>query len=252
MRLLLSLFVLLPLVAQAQDFQVPAIRNHVVDKAFLVNSSTENEINAALASVKRDTGVEMAILTVKSLDGLSVEQAAMKVAETWQLGTAQADKGVLLLISKNDRKLRFEIGYGLEGDFTDAEAGRIINNTMVPLLKQGDFNKAILAGTVQAVQQSVPNVNVAKYFNNGQKLSRYSPKKEKRKNKFLSTLFTILMWVIIYFVLGRRGFVGAVLGSSLGRGYRGGGGFGGGSFGGGGGSFGGGGGFGGGGASGGW
>lgn len=251
MRAFFALILLFPAFALAQDFQVPAIRNHVVDKAFIVNSGTENEINAALASVKRDTGVEMAILTVKSLEGLSVEQAAMQVAETWQLGTAKADKGVLLLISKNDRKLRFEVGYGLEGDFTDAEAGRIINNTMVPLLKQGDYNKAILAGTVQAVQQAVPDVDVAKYFNNAQKLSRYSPKKEKRKNKFLSSLFTILMWVIIYFVLGRRGFIGAVLGSSLGRGYRGGG-FGGGSFGGGGGSFGGGGGFGGGGASGGW
>ena len=197
MRLFLALIFFLPLVSQAQNFQVPAIRNHVVDKAFVINAATENELNAALASVKRDTGVEMAVLTVKSMDGLTVEQAAMQVAEKWKLGTAEADKGLLLFLSKNDRKLRFEIGYGLEGDFTDAEAGRIINNTMVPLLKQGDYNKAILAGTVQAIQQSVPNVDVATYFSGGKQLVHYSPKKQKRKHKFLSTLFTILMWVVM-------------------------------------------------------
>ncbi len=240
------LLLLFPLLVQAQDFQVPAIHNHVVDEALLIDSHVENEINTALAQVKRDTGVEMAVLTVQSLEGLTVEQASMHVVEKWRLGTVKGDKGLLLLVSKNDRKLRFEVGYGLEGNLTDAEAGRIINNAMVPLLKQGDSNKAILTGVVQAVQQAIPDVDVATYFNNGQKIVHYSTKKEKRKNKFLSTLFTLLMWVIIYFVLGRRGFLGFFLGSSLGRGYSGG------SFGSSGSSFGGGGGFGGGGASGGW
>lgn len=245
MHFFLALLLLLPVSGLAQDFKVPAIRNHVVDEASLINSNVENDLNAALALVKRDTGVEMAVLTVESLEGLSIEQATVQVVEKWQLGTSEADRGLLLLVSKNDRKLRFEVGYGLEGDLTDAEAGRIINNSMVPLLKQGDYNQAILTGVVQALQQAVPNTEISNYFNNGKSLARHSRKPKSKK--LLSTLFTILVWVIIYFVLGRRGFLGAILGSSLGRGYRGGGGFGSG-----GGSFGGGGGFGGGGASGGW
>ena len=159
-------------VAFAEPFVVPTIRNHVVDKAQVISPEVENQINASLALIKRDTGVEIAVLTLKSLDGLPIEQASMQVVDTWKLGSEKQDNGALLLISMQDRKLRIEVGYGLEGTLTDAMSGRIINQTVVPLIKSGELDRAILAGVFQIAQSAVPDRDMAKYFNQGQQLKK--------------------------------------------------------------------------------
>jgi uncharacterized protein len=87
------------------------------------------------------------VLTIPSLEGQTVEEVANEVFKAWGLGQAERDNGVLLLVARDDRELRIEVGYGLEGDLTDAEAGRIIRNVIVPAFREGDFDGGVTAGT---------------------------------------------------------------------------------------------------------
>ncbi|MCB0391585.1 MAG: TPM domain-containing protein [Bdellovibrionales bacterium] len=198
------------------------------DYAAVINNSTERELNQVLASLKTKTGVEMAVLTINSLNGESIEQASIKVVDQWQLGTAKEDKGLLLLLAIDDRQLRLEVGQGLEGDIPDAYAKRIIDDAMVPLLKKGLTSEAVLVGVYQAVKLAAPDFPLDKYLkDSGDYRSR-----DQKKFKF-GKLATIIFWLILIFLF-RMNPLALLLFTGRGSSYRGGG-FGGGSFGGGGG-----------------
>ncbi len=234
----------------AQEFVVPELKNHVNDYGNVLSRSAENQLNSILSQVKKNTTIELAVLTVNSLQGLPIEMASIKVTDQWQLGTAEGDKGLLLLLSIKDRKIRIEVGQGLEGTLTDVQSRRIIDYTMVPLLKSGDFTNAIMVGTFQMLQTAAPEVDMKRYYENIDERTLQNSTKRLSNKK---NLFMILFWIVLIFFGGRSGFLPLFLLSGLGgRGYGGGGYRGGGGFGGGGGGLGGGGGFSGGGASGGW
>lgn len=243
----------------AQAFEVPSLKAYVNDYAHVMTSSYESELNEVLAAVKKQTGVELAILTVNSLEGTPLESASIQVVDSWKLGTAKEDKGVLLLLAIKDRKIRIEVGQGLEGDLTDAYSRRIIDEVMVPLLKAGNYNEAIYLGAYNIVKRALPEVDVVSQFfrqygsgshNYGQPSSRHSRDGKSKLGQIL------IFWLFLIIIFGRFGLWGLFFlgGGPRGRGPFGGSGFGGGGFGGGfgGGSLGGGGGFSGGGASGGW
>ncbi len=234
----------------AQDFQVPTLKSHVNDYAKVLPAATERKLNAILAQVKSKAGIEMAILTVDTLDGVPIEMASIQVTDKWQLGTAKEDKGLLLFLAINDRKLRLEVGQGLEGNLTDAESNRIIEQTMVPLLKSQDYENAVLLGSYQALSRAAPDKDIkAIYDGVPVRKLRNSSNRERSPQRWIVLLF----WIIVIFGGGRSGLLPLLLLGGMGGGFRGGrGGFGGGGFGGGGGGLGGGGGFSGGGASGGW
>src|SRR5512145_1421703 len=125
---------------------VPFLSGRVNDNANMLTPAVEQRIEARLKAYEDSTTNQIAILTVTSLDGESVEEYSMKVAETWKLGKKGVDNGVLLLISKDDRKLRIEVGYGLEGSLTDAATSYIINSIIVPKFKDGNFEEGIESG----------------------------------------------------------------------------------------------------------
>ena len=238
------IFFLFAATVAAQDFQVPQLKSHVNDYANVLPSGTERQLQSILSQVKAKTGVELVVLTVPSLYGLPIEQASIQVVDKWQLGTSKEDKGLLLFLSLQEKRLRIEVGQGLEGFLTDAHSKRIIDQTMVPLLKTGDYGSAILVGTFQMLERALPDQDISLFYENIDR-KRLSP---NSRSKGKGDLIVIILFFLFIIFGGRSGLLPLLLLGGMGGGR--GGGFGGGGFGGGG--LGGGGGFSGGGASGGW
>lgn len=132
----------------------PDLTGRVVDTAGILSPTTEAAITARLAALDDSTGTQVAVLTVPSLGGAVLEEVATRVFRDWALGQAGRDDGVLLLISRDDRELRIEVGYGLEGDLTDARAATIIRDEIVPRFRDGDYDAGTTAG-VDAILASV-------------------------------------------------------------------------------------------------
>ncbi len=141
---LLALTVLAPSIASA--LEVPYLSGRVNDLAELIPAETEQRIDEKLAVLEETTGAQMAVLTIPSLEGEVLEEYSLEVSETWGLGRAEQDDGLLLLVARDDRKMRLEVGYGLEGQLTDAQSGRILNNILRPAFRAGDFGGGIEAG----------------------------------------------------------------------------------------------------------
>ncbi len=232
--------------------------NHVVDLAGIINDDVETNLNSYLLELEQKTTAQMIVLTANSLEGESLEDFSLKVAhEKWKLGQKGKDNGVLLLVSLQDRKYRFEIGYGLESILPDSLVGSIGRDYLVPYFRKGEYSAGIFTATLAVINiiasdSSVEITGMPKLRN------RPSPydTRERGKPNILSVLLTILFFIgLIYmFIRHPRLLLLLLAMNMLGGGRRGGWGGGGGGFGGGGGSFGGGGGggFGGGGASGSW
>ena len=142
--------------------EVPYLSGRVNDYANLLDDSVEQGIEAELAQLEQETGAQLVVLTVSSLEGDPLEDFSVRVAKAWELGRGDVDDGVLLLIAHQDRKVRIEVGYGLEGTLTDLHSKRIISNVLVPHFKSGDFNGGVaaavdvLAGTIRGQEDLIP------------------------------------------------------------------------------------------------
>jgi len=142
--LIAVLFTLSAVIATALD--VPALNGRINDRAGVLQPSAAGELETYLAAVEKSTGIQIALLTIPSLEGEVIESYSLKVAEKWGLGSAEADNGALLLVAMEEKKIRIETGYGLEGVLTDAASGFIIRETIVPEFKKGNFQEGIAAG----------------------------------------------------------------------------------------------------------
>ena len=150
-RLILALPALLLLAVTARALEVPYLAGRINDNAHLLSAETVTALESRLAAYEDSTGNQIVLLTIESLEGESIEEYALRVAETWKLGQKGVDNGALLLIAKDDRKLRIEVGYGLEASLTDAMTSYIINSVITPLFKQGDFEAGIREGLEQMI-----------------------------------------------------------------------------------------------------
>jgi uncharacterized protein len=140
--------------AAAAAVDVPFLSGRVVDDADLLPPDAEQRIAARLDKLEGDTGTQVVLLTVPTLDGNPIEDYALKVAETWKLGRQGVDDGVLFLIARDDRALRLEVGYGLESKLPDITCKRIIDELVVPRFRDGDFAGGVEAG-IAAVEKGV-------------------------------------------------------------------------------------------------
>ncbi|HZC68645.1 MAG TPA: TPM domain-containing protein [Nitrospirales bacterium] len=147
---LLAAVAVVALVSPAAALNVPPLTGRIVDAAHLLPADVAASLSAELASHEQRTGNQVALLTLPSLEGEPLEEFSHRVATTWQLGQKGTDNGVLVLVVPGDRKVRIEVGYGLEGTLTDAKASRIIREEMTPRFRSGDFAGGIAAG-VKAV-----------------------------------------------------------------------------------------------------
>lgn len=126
--------------------EIPYLSGRVNDTASMLSDATRQQIEETLAAFEKETGAQMVILTIESLDGEVLEDYSERVASTWKLGHKGVDDGVLLLISKQERKMRLEVGYGLEGKLTDAQSRRILDNLVRPRFREGNFDVGVRAG----------------------------------------------------------------------------------------------------------
>src|SRR5579871_5251328 len=152
---LVSAFVVVLLLCWAQpafaDVAVPPLTGRVVDVTNTLSSSDIAAQSSRLADLQRRKGSQIAVLIVPTTAPETIEQFSIRVAETWKIGRKKIDDGALLVVAKDDHKLRIEVGYGLEGALTDISSRRIIDETIAPHFRANDFSGGIFAGVDRIV-----------------------------------------------------------------------------------------------------
>ncbi|HVK60617.1 MAG TPA: TPM domain-containing protein, partial [Bdellovibrionales bacterium] len=186
----------IPLVAFA-EFIVPPLTGPVVDQAGMLSGEAENVLDGAFRRLKERGGSQINILTVDSLGGEEIEQASIKVTDTWKLGTGKEDNGVLFLISKTDRKMRIEVGQGLEGTLTDADSKRIIDDVVAPAFRTGNFDEGVVMGAIRIIQKTDPTVDPRELFG-----ERVSSRRARSGERGVSLNWIVIL-VVFFIVFGR-------------------------------------------------
>ncbi len=130
----------------AAALDVPRLKGHVNDYAGMLSQASQRQLEVLLTEFEQKASTQIVLLSIPSLKGDSLEDFSIRVAEAWQIGQTEIDSGAILLIAKNDRKVRIEVGYGLEGRLTDLLAGRIIRDVIAPHFRAGAFDQGIIAG----------------------------------------------------------------------------------------------------------
>ncbi|MBV7255781.1 TPM domain-containing protein [Pacificimonas sp. WHA3] len=242
--------------AAAQTF--PALTGRVVDQANILSPATEAELTATLEQLEKATQRQLVVATVTSLEGYPIEDYGFRLGRAWEIGDEQRDDGAILLVAPNDRKVRIEVGYGLEGVLSDGLSFLIVNREILPRFRDGDMEGGVRSGVMSlASQMALPADEAAANLAAADAAAR-----DQRESSGDGGFPWGLIWILVIIAFnvwsmsrrrgGRRrggvliwGMPGFSGGRSSGGGFSGGG-FSGGGFSGGGGSFGGGG------ASGGW
>jgi uncharacterized protein len=138
--------------AAAAEVAVPPLSGRVVDQTGTLSSGDLAALTQTLKDLQTRKGSQIAVLIVPTTDFESIEQFSIRVAEAWKIGRKKIDDGALLVVAKNDRHLRIEVGYGLEGALTDATTKRIIDEDITPKFKSGDFAGGISAGVNRMIR----------------------------------------------------------------------------------------------------
>ncbi|MEO8333004.1 MAG: TPM domain-containing protein [Gallionella sp.] len=134
------------------DVALPPLTKRVTDLTATLNAQQIQTLESSLAAFEAKKGAQLAVLIVPTTQPETIEQFGIRVVEAWKLGRKGVDDGALLLVAKDDRALRIEVGYGLEGVLNDATANRIIDEIIVPRFKRGDFYAGIESGTAAMMQ----------------------------------------------------------------------------------------------------
>jgi uncharacterized protein len=175
--LVVGLLICIFWVPNLSALEVPALKGRINDYAGMLSAATRQQLEDILGRLEQTDSSQIVVLTLPSLGGEVLEEFSLKVAEKWKIGQKGFDNGAILLIAQKDRKLRIEVGYGLEGSLTDLMAGRIIRNVIVPQFKAGNFDQGIIDG-VQAIIEVVRGEYQAadkSPFAKGQKKKDFSP-----------------------------------------------------------------------------
>ena len=165
---------------------VPELKGHVNDYGSMLSPVASAALEAKLTAFEDSDSTQVVILTVPSLEGDDLEGYCIKVAEKWKIGQAKKDNGVILFASRGDKRMRIEVGRGLEGSLTDLISGRIINNIMRPKFKEGDFDGGLTAGIDAIVQ-----VCRGEFKNDGKGEEQDSP---------LSS-YVVFLFIALYFAI---------------------------------------------------
>jgi uncharacterized protein len=172
----------------------------VVDQVGVLNGDTRSRLEQELWALKKEKGSEVAVLIVASTKPEEIEQYSIRVVDAWKLGRKGIDDGVLLLVALNDRRVRIEVGRGLEGDIPDVKAFRIIDELIVPRFKEGDISGGVVAG-VNALAGLIRGVDLP-------------PAKSQRGGSFDSYWSVIVFGFVVGMILSS--FTGLILGGGIG------------------------------------
>jgi len=145
-RLLLLALLLIAAPALAETLPIPALSGRVVDQAGILSSAEEGRLTTKLKNLEDSASIQLVVVTLPSLRGAPIEDWGLTLGRSWGIGQKGKDNGVLLIVAPNDRELRIEVGYGLEGTLPDATANAIIRNVIVPRFKGGSMAGGISDG----------------------------------------------------------------------------------------------------------
>ncbi len=145
-RWLVVFFALLAFANLAWALTFPQLTGRIVDQAGIIDIPTQAALEKKLADLEEKSGIQFVVATVKSLEGSDIETYANQLFRNWKLGEEKKNNGVLLLVAPTERKVRIEVGYGLEGTLTDALSKIVIANAVAPRFKAGDFPGGITRG----------------------------------------------------------------------------------------------------------
>lgn len=136
----------------AQTLSFPALTGRVVDEAGVLDATARAALTEALADLEKKTADQLVVVTLKSLQGTSIEDYGYQLGRRWQIGRKDKNNGALLIVAPTERKVRIEVGYGLEGTLTDAIGKFIIETSILPRFKAGDFPGGIKRGVEDLIQ----------------------------------------------------------------------------------------------------
>jgi uncharacterized protein len=139
-------------VVQAAEPEFPPLSGRVNDRAGLLSERDEKELEAALAQFEAETTNQIVVATLESLQGLPIEEYGYQLGRHWGIGQAGKDNGALLIVAPEEREVRIEVGYGLEGELTDAQSRTIIETSILPQFSQGDFAAGIKTGVAAMIE----------------------------------------------------------------------------------------------------
>ncbi len=176
---------------------VPALSKRILDVSATLTTEQLSQLESRLRTFEERKGSQIAVLIVPTTQPEAIEQYSLRVAEQWQIGRKKVDDGALLVVAKNDRTLRIEVGYGLEGALNDATTKRIIDDIIVPRFKQGDFYGGINAGVDSMMKiidgEPLPMVNPSASKINSASLNQMLP---------LALLAAFMLSSVLRLVLG--------------------------------------------------
>jgi len=189
---------------------IPPLRARVTDLTSTLSPADAQALEAKLAAWEQQSGNQLAVLIVPSTKPEPIEAYSIRVADAWKIGRKGQDNGALLVLAKDDKKVRIEVGYGLEGVLTDATSRRIIAETMAPFFRQSQFAQGINAGVDQIIA----------VVNKGEPLAaKPAPKPQSRSSGFPFEMLLIVAFVIVPLLGGiLRRIFGRPLGSAVGGG----------------------------------
>lgn len=189
--------------------EIPPLLGRVNDYAHMISPPVRQQLEAQLAALEQSDSTQIAILTVTDLQGVTVEEYSMEVAKKWKIGQKKLDNGVIFLVAKENRKMRIEVGYGLEGRLTDILAGRILDREVRPHFKAGNYDEGFIRG-VDGIIKAV----------RGEYRASDAPRRQptvRTLSKGVDTLY-VLAWValiIAFIIIGYRKHLAAVITGAL-------------------------------------
>ena len=186
-----------PFLLSAQE--IPELKERVNDYADMFSEETKKALEEKLAAIEKTDSTQIVVLSVNSLEGYPIEEFSIKTAEKWKIGQKGKDNGAILIFSKTDRKIRIEVGYGLEEKLTDLTAGRIIDNEITPMFKAGKYDEGLIKG-IDSIISAVKGTYTAD--NSNENDSKNSP-----------IMIVIILFVVI-FILGKiKKILGGITGA---------------------------------------
>ena len=196
----LAALMLLALPAQAQSF--PALSGRVVDAANLLSPEQEAALTAKLDSLEKQSQRQLVVVTISDLGGYDIADYGFRLGDHWGIGNKERDDGALLIVAPQERKVRIEVGYGLEGVLTDALSSRIIRNNIIPRFRDNDFPGGIDAGVDAIVKLLLlPPEEARKLAAEAQKAEQSSG----NQGEMIIVIIFILLFFVLPMFLGRRG-----------------------------------------------
>lgn len=195
---LMGITLLFPIFSFA--LEIPTLNSYVTDNAGLLTNTEKNELENVLKNFDAKTTNQIVILTINNLYGDTIENFSIEVAEKNKIGTKEKDNGILLLVSKEDKKIRIEVGMGLEEFLTDAKSSYIIRNIITPEFKQNKYYAGIKNG-IEEIKKTISDQN---YLNQEIKKEVFSKESIEKYSAIFNIIFTVIVFIIFASIASKR------------------------------------------------